>query len=190
MTTINAPRSVYDFSCKTNTGETRSLKDYQGNVLLIVNTASRCGFTPQYKALEELYRRYERYGLKILAFPCNQFLSQEPGTNNEIAEFCESKYDVSFEIFDKIDVNGSHAHPLYSYLTDQVSGIFDTPSVKWNFTKFLVNHTGDEILRFGSITTPKEIEPVLIEWCQARVIERMRNKGKSRLERRTTERKS
>ncbi len=149
--------SIYDFSAKTIDGKEKSLADYKGKVLLIVNVASKCGFTHQYKGLEELYRKYKDAGLEILAFPCNQFGGQEPGTNEEIASFCSTNYGVSFQIFDKIDVNGENAHPLYKFLKANAKG-FINDDIKWNFTKFLVNQNGEVIDRFAPQTTPESIE--------------------------------
>jgi glutathione peroxidase len=149
--------SIYNFTAKTITGEEKSLADYKGKVLLIVNVASKCGFTPQYKGLQELYETYKDKGLEILAFPCNQFLGQEPGTNEEIKEFCERNYGVTFPLFAKIDVNGPNAHPLYQYLTKEAPG-FLTGAIKWNFTKFLVDREGNVVKRFAPATKPEELK--------------------------------
>ncbi|MCX8054303.1 MAG: glutathione peroxidase [Ignavibacteria bacterium] len=154
--------SIYDFSAKTIDGKEKSIADYKGKVLLIVNVASKCGFTPQYKGLEELYRKYKDSGLEILAFPCNQFGGQEPGTNEEIASFCSANYGVSFQIFDKIEVNGENAHPLYKFLKANAKG-FINDEIKWNFTKFLVNQNGDVVDRFAPQTTPESIEKHIAE---------------------------
>lgn len=148
---------IYDFSVKTIDGKDLSLSEYKGKVVLIVNVASKCGFTKQYKGLEELYEKYKDNGLVILGFPCNQFGGQEPGTNKEIMEFCSLTYNVSFPMFDKIEVNGDNAHPLYKYLTSQKSGLL-TESIKWNFTKFLIDKNGKVIKRFAPTTTPDNIE--------------------------------
>ncbi|MFC7440575.1 glutathione peroxidase [Laceyella putida] len=148
--------TVYQFEAVLNNGETKSLADYQGKVLLIVNTASKCGFTPQYKELQELYERYHGEGLEILAFPCNQFMSQEPGTDAEIAEFCSLNYGVTFPIFSKIDVNGEQAHPLYQYLCKEAPGMLGSKAIKWNFTKFLVNRQGEVVERIAPNTKPSE----------------------------------
>lgn len=149
--------SVYEFSANNNRGESVSLKDYEGKVLLIVNTASKCGFTPQYKGLEEVYKEYKDQGLEILAFPCNQFGSQEPGDADQISEFCELNFGVSFPLMEKIDVNGSDAHPLYNYLKAEAPGILGSKAIKWNFTKFLVNKDGEVLKRYGSNDKPEAI---------------------------------
>jgi glutathione peroxidase len=154
-----AMSTVYDFSAKTLGGEETSLAGFRGNVLLIVNVASRCGFTPQYEGLEALYRQYAPKGFAVLGFPCNQFGSQEPGNADEIAKFCALTYDVTFPMFDKIDVNGAHAHPLYEYLKTEQKGILGTEPIKWNFTKFLVDREGQVIGRFAPTTKPSEISP-------------------------------
>jgi glutathione peroxidase len=148
--------SVYEFSVPTSTGEEKSLEDYRGKVLLIVNTASKCGFTPQYQGLQSLYDQYAERGLLILAMPCNQFGGQEPGSNAEVQEFCQLNYGLSFPVMGKIEVNGSGRHPLYSYLTSQAKGIV-TESIKWNFTKFLVDRQGQVVKRFAPITKPADI---------------------------------
>jgi glutathione peroxidase len=149
--------SVFDFSAKLNNGDDKPLADYRGKVLLIVNTASRCGNTPQYKGLEELYRKYSAQGLEILAFPCDQFGHQEPGTDAEIRSFCERKYAVTFPLFSKIEVNGVGAHPLYKYLKSEAGGLLND-NIKWNFTKFLVDREGKVLDRFAPMTNPKAIE--------------------------------
>lgn len=156
--------SIYDFSAKTIDGTEKSLADYKGKALLIVNTASKCGFTPQYEGLEELYKKYKDRGFVVLAFPCNQFNSQDPGTNEEISEFCEVNFGVSFPLFRKVDVKGDNAHPLFKYLTRETKGMV-TNEIKWNFTKFLVNKNGEVVDRFAPQTNPeritKDIEKVL-----------------------------
>ncbi|MFH4180277.1 glutathione peroxidase, partial [Acinetobacter baumannii] len=134
--------TVYDFSAKTITGEEKSLKDYKGKALLIVNVASKCGFTPQYKGLQEVYDKYKDQGLEILGFPCNQFGGQEPGTEADITSFCELNYGVNFPMFAKVDVKGDKAHPLYTYMTEQAPGLLGMKAVKWNFTKFLIGKDG------------------------------------------------
>jgi glutathione peroxidase len=149
--------TVYQFSAPLLDGRTVSLADFKGEVLLIVNTASKCGYTPQYAGLEELFRTYKDQGLEILGFPCNQFGEQEPGSAEEIGAFCEKNYGVSFPIFEKIDVNGEHAHPLYRFLKGEKSGIFGTEAIKWNFTKFLVDRQGKVMDRFGPSTEPKAL---------------------------------
>ena len=149
--------SVYDFTVKSIHGEDVSLSAYRGKVLLIVNVASRCGFTPQYKGLQELYDKYKDKGLVVLGFPCNQFGGQEPGTEEEIAQFCETNYGVTFPMFAKIDVNGEHAHPLYKYLCKEAPGILGTKAIKWNFTKFLVDRDGRLVRRYEPKVTPDQL---------------------------------
>jgi len=151
-------KSVYDFSVKTIDNEEISLSDYEGKVLLIVNVASKCGYTPQYEGLEKLYQKYKDRGFEILAFPCNQFGGQEPGTNEDIKAFCSNIYNVTFPLFDKIDVNGDEAHPLYKYLRNAKPGIMGTTSIKWNFTKFLIDKNGFPVERFGTTTTPESLD--------------------------------
>jgi glutathione peroxidase len=150
-------KTIYDFSVKTIDGQEQSLSHYKGNVVLIVNVASKCGFTPQYKGLQELYDKYKNQGFVLLGFPCNQFLSQEPGTNDEIKHFCSINYGITFPMFDKIDVNGDTAHPLYKYLTSAKGG-FITDSIKWNFTKFLVDRKGSVVKRYPPQTAPENME--------------------------------
>ncbi len=149
--------SIYQFSAISISGQQVNLKDYQGKVLLIVNTASKCGFTPQFEGLENLYKEFQEQGLEILGFPCNQFGSQEPGTDAEIHEFCQLNYKVSFPMFEKIEVNGAGAHPLYDYLKRQAKGVLGSTSVKWNFTKFLVSQNGRVLKRYGSKDKPAAI---------------------------------
>ncbi len=150
--------SIYDFSAKDIDGEPVPLEKYRGQLLLIVNVASRCGFTPQYAGLEELYQRYKDRGFQVLGFPCNQFGKQEPGGEAQIKEFCSVKFRVTFPMFAKINVNGADADPLYKYLKSQRRGTLWTKSIKWNFTKFLVGKTGEVIKRYGPLSTPKRIE--------------------------------
>ncbi len=150
--------SIYDFSVQTIEGKELSMSHYKGKVLLIVNVASKCGFTPQYEGLEKLYQDHKDEGLMILGFPSNQFSEQEPASNSEIRFFCSSTYDVTFDMFAKIDVNGKHATPLYNYLKKEQSGFLWTEGIKWNFTKFLVDRSGKVIERYGSSTKPSEIE--------------------------------
>jgi glutathione peroxidase len=150
--------SVYDFTARTIDGAERSLGDYRGKVLLIVNTASQCGFTPQYKGLEALQRKYAGRGVEVLGFPCNQFGHQEPGDAEEIKNFRSLTYDVSFPMFAKVDVNGPAAHPLYDYLTRTKRGVLGTRAIKWNFTKFLVGRDGKVLARFGPTTTPEALD--------------------------------
>ena len=150
--------SVYDYSATLADGTTTSLSDYKGQVLLIVNTASKCGFTPQYEGLEKLHATHKDAGFAVLAFPCNQFGSQEPGSTEEIVEFCEMRFQTSFPLFEKIDVNGTHSHPLYKHLKSEVKGLLGTERIKWNFTKFLINRDGKVVGRFGSQKKPADIE--------------------------------
>jgi glutathione peroxidase len=150
--------SVYPFKAKTLDGREASLSEYQGKALLIVNVASRCGFTPQYEGLEKLYEKYKGQGFEVLGFPCNQFGAQEPGTETEIRQFCDLNYGVKFPLFAKVDVNGANAHPLYKYLTSEKPGILGTEAIKWNFTKFLIGKNGEPIRRYASATTPEGLE--------------------------------
>src|ERR1700742_1559096 len=156
--------SVYDFTATSLAGQEIQLKQYEGQVLLIVNTASQCGFTPQYKGLQELYQTFSRRGFAVLGFPCNQFGHQEPGDAREIEQFCSTNYAVTFPMFAKIDVNGSHAHPLYPYLKGEKSGLLGS-AIKWNFTKFLVGRGGEVVARHAPTARPdgltKEIEALL-----------------------------
>jgi glutathione peroxidase len=156
--------SVHDFSAKSLAGEDVSLTQFKGKVLLIVNTASKCGFTPQYRGLEALHRELSPRGFAVLGFPCNQFGGQEPGNAEQIEQFCSSQYDVSFPMFEKIDVNGFSAHPLYNYLKREKSGLLGS-SIKWNFTKFLVDRSGKVVARYAPTATPdtikKDIEALL-----------------------------
>ncbi|MDH5209825.1 MAG: glutathione peroxidase [Burkholderiaceae bacterium] len=151
--------TIYDFSAQTLTGKPRKLSDYKGKVLLVVNTASKCGFTPQYAGLEELYKKYKSRGLVVLGFPSNQFGEQEPGPDSEIAEFCEMNYGVSFPMFSKVDVNGDAAHPLFKYLTSSKKGMLGSQAIKWNFTKFLVGRDGTVLERYAPTTAPADIGP-------------------------------
>lgn len=148
--------SIYDFKADSLKGDTVSLKDFEGRVLLVVNTASACGFTPQYEGLEQLQRNYGARGFTVLGFPCNQFGGQEPGTAEEIAGFCQKTYDVSFPMFAKIDVNGTLAHPLYNFLKSEKSGLLGS-AIKWNFTKFLVDRSGRVVDRFSPTTKPEAL---------------------------------
>lgn len=149
--------SVYDFSAIDIKGNEKALGDYKGKVMLIVNTASKCGFTPQYEGLETIYKELNEQGLEILGFPCNQFGQQEKGSENEIAGFCMKNYGVSFPMFSKIEVNGEGAHPLYTYLKKQSPGILGSKGIKWNFTKFLVGKNGEVLKRFAPTAKPKDI---------------------------------
>jgi glutathione peroxidase len=149
--------SIYSFSARTLGGEEVSLDRYRGKVLLIVNTASECGFTPQYAGLQKLYETYVGRDFEILGFPCNQFGKQEPGDATQIGSFCEKNYGVSFPMFDKIDVNGANAHPLYRYLTGEAPGLLGLEGIKWNFTKFLVSRDGTVVKRYAPVTKPESI---------------------------------
>lgn len=153
---VAAMPTVYDFAADLLSGETVALRDFAGKALLIVNTASACGFTPQYEGLEKLQREFGSRGFSVLAFPCNQFGHQEPGTAAEIAAFCAERYGASFPVFAKIDVNGPAEHPLFGYLKTHTSSWLG-PGIKWNFTKFLVDRSGRVVSRFGPLTTPASI---------------------------------
>ncbi|WP_136526014.1 glutathione peroxidase [Geomonas ferrireducens] len=150
--------SIYEIPVLTSGGETKTLGEYRGQVMLIVNTASKCGFTPQYKGLEALYRKYASQGFVVLGFPCNQFGAQEPGDAAEIQNFCSLTYDVTFPIFAKIDVNGPDAVPLFQYLKTAAKGLLGSEAIKWNFTKFLVNRQGKVLERYAPTTTPENLE--------------------------------
>ena len=155
------PETIWDISVTDIAGQRVSLDRYRGNVLLVVNVASRCGYTPQYRGLEALYRRHQGAGLVVLGFPCNQFGHQEPGTEAEIAEFCSLTYDVTFPMFARIDVNGAGADPLYRFLKSQRKGLLGTEAIKWNFTKFLIDRAGNVVERFGPGDAPESIEPAI-----------------------------
>lgn len=150
--------TIYDINVRTITGEDLTLSAYRGKVIIIVNTASKCGFTSQLKQLQELYDTYREEGLEILGFPCNQFMNQEPGNEAEIQEFCVKNYGVTFPMFAKVDVNGADAHPLFKYLTGQAKGMLGTKAVEWNFTKFIVDRNGEVNGRFSPNVNPKELE--------------------------------
>ena len=155
-------QGIYNFSARALDGREISLAQYRGQVLVIVNTASKCGFTPQYAGLESLYRQYKDRGVTVLGFPCNQFGAQEPGTSADIAQFCESNYEISFPLFARIDVNGADAHPLYKFLKSERSGILGVlglRAIKWNFTKFLVSRDGKVVGRYAPTTTPAQLAP-------------------------------
>jgi glutathione peroxidase len=158
--------NIYQFSATTINGEQQSLSNYKGKVLLIVNTASKCGFTPQYQELQQLYEKYGSDKFTVLAFPCNQFLSQEPGSNEEIINFCQINFGVTFPVFAKIDVRGSKADPLFTYLTKKSPGLLGN-AIKWNFTKFLIDGTGKVYDRYAPITSPSkltaDIEKLLVQ---------------------------
>lgn len=149
--------SIYNFNVTTIDGQQKPMADYKGKVLLIVNVASKCGFTPQYEGLEAIYKEYKDQGFEVLGFPCNQFGSQEPGTEQDIKSFCSLTYNVSFPMFSKVDVNGDNTHPLYEYLKNEKSGVLGSKAIKWNFTKFLVDKEGNVIERYASATKPESI---------------------------------
>ena len=151
-------KSIYDYKVDDSQKNPVSLSDYKGKTLLIVNVASRCGLTPQYKGLQELYSKYANKDFEILAFPCNQFGAQEPGSNEEIKEFCDINFNVSFKIFDKINVNGSSASPLFKHLKNEAKGVMGSEAIKWNFTKFLIDNNGSVIKRYSPQTTPDKID--------------------------------
>lgn len=151
-------KTIYDFNLQTIDEETISMEQYKNKVILIVNVASKCGFTPQYEGLEKLYKKYKDKDFVILGFPCNQFMSQEPSSNKEIKEFCTLTYGVKFPMFAKIDVNGENTHPLYKFLKNEAAGFLGIDMIKWNFTKFLINKNGKVIERFSPSTTPEELE--------------------------------
>jgi len=151
--------TVYDFTARTLQGQDKALADYRGQALLIVNVASRCGFTPQYEGLEALQEAYEPKGFAVLGFPCNQFGHQEPGDEAEIERFCTLNYEVTFPMFAKVDVNGPHAHPLFAFLEKTRPGLLGTPWIKWNFTKFLIGRDGAPIARYAPSVEPEKIAP-------------------------------
>lgn len=148
---------IYDFQVETLSSETQDFAEYQGKALLIVNTASKCGFTPQYEGLEKLYQQYKDQGLVVIGFPCNQFGSQEPGDADDIGSFCQKNYGVTFPMMAKVDVNGKDAHPIYEWLKKQQGG-FLTDGIKWNFTKFLLNKDGQVVDRYASTTKPEALQ--------------------------------
>lgn len=152
----------YDYEAVRMNGQTVSMSEYKGKVVVVVNTASKCGFTPQLKGLEELYQQYAEQGLVILGFPCNQFAHQDPGSNQEINDFCMLNYGVTFPMFEKIEVNGEHAHPLYQFLRSEVSGKFND-AIKWNFTKFLIDREGNVVSRFAPKDKPEKMEAAIKE---------------------------
>jgi len=153
--------SVYDYAARRLDGQEQKLADYRGQVLLIVNTASQCGFTPQYAGLEALYQALKDDGFSVLGFPCNQFGAQEPGGEAEIGAFCERNFGVSFPMFGKIDVNGGHAHPLFRYLTHEKPGVLGSEPIKWNFTKFLIGRDGLPVARYAPQTKPESLQPAI-----------------------------
>jgi len=149
---------AYDFMAKTIDGVEQPLSSYRGKPLLVVNVASKCGFTPQYAGLEALYRKFHAQGLEVLGFPCDQFGHQEPGDESEIKSFCSTNYDVTFPMYSKIEVNGANAHPLYKWLKGEKAGVLGTQAIKWNFTKFLVDRAGNVVKRYAPTDTPEKIE--------------------------------
>jgi glutathione peroxidase len=149
--------AIYDFSARDIEGNERSLAEYRGKALLVVNVASKCGFTPQYKGLEELQKQYAGQGFEVLGFPCDQFGHQEPGDENEIRDFCSLTYEVSFPMFSKIEVNGENAHPLYRWMKAEKKGLLGTEGIKWNFTKFLIDREGQVVERYAPTDTPEKI---------------------------------
>lgn len=159
VATNSTTESLYDFAVTRIDGTPTTLAEYRNRVLLIVNVASKCGFTPQYDGLEALQRKYQSAGFTVLGFPCNQFGKQEPGSAEAIQQFCRTSYDVTFPLFAKIDVNGANAHPLYLWLKTNAKGILGSASIKWNFTKFLVDRAGNVVERYAPATTPFEIQP-------------------------------
>ena len=159
---LNLPPSVYEIALERLDGTSTTLAEYRDRVLLIVNVASQCGFTPHYSGLETLYRKHRPAGLVVLGFPCNQFGAQEPGSPQAIQQFCSTTYDVTFPLFAKIDVNGEGAHPLYRWLKTKAKGLLGTESIKWNFTKFLLDRRGNVIDRYAPATTPEQIEPDIV----------------------------
>ena len=159
--------SVHDFTATLNNGDALELAGLKGKVVLIVNTASRCGFTPQYQGLESLYDKYREKGLEILASPCDQFGHQEPGDDNEIQQFCDMNYSIQFPLFKKIEVNGDNAHPLYNHLKTAAPGFLGSKGIKWNFTKFLVNKEGQVVRRFAPTTKPEDIESSIVSLLDA-----------------------
>jgi glutathione peroxidase len=150
--------NVFDFEAKRIDGTLTSLREFEGQVILIVNTASECGFTPQYQGLQELYQEYQPRGLAVLGFPCNQFGKQEPGSTEEIKQFCEANYGVKFPMFAKVEVNGAAAHPLFRWLKREARGLIGSQRIKWNFTKFLVDRKGNAVRRFAPRTKPQDLQ--------------------------------
>lgn len=154
--------TIYDFTAKSNKGEKIDFAQFKGKVLLIVNTASKCGFTPQYKGLEELYKKYKDSGLVIIGFPCDQFGHQEPGSDQDIASFCELNFGVTFQLMKKIDVNGEYTSPVFKFLKDKAGGLFGK-KIKWNFTKFLISRDGKTIKRFSPLKNPSSLENKIVD---------------------------
>ncbi|MBY0245460.1 MAG: glutathione peroxidase [Sphingobacteriaceae bacterium] len=161
---MSANQDFYSFEAKLINGQNISMNAFKGKTIIIVNTASKCGLTPQYKGLEELYQSYKEKGLVILGFPCNQFAKQESGSAAQIEEFCQVNYGVSFTMFDKIDVNGAQAHPLFKYLKNELGGVFGN-NIKWNFTKFVIDKNGKPVKRFAPTTKPESMESYIQKIC-------------------------
>lgn len=153
--------TFYNFEANNIKGETISMKEYEGKIVVVVNTASKCGFTPQYEALETLYQKYKDQGLVVLGFPCNQFANQEPGSSTEIKEFCQINYGVTFPLFEKIDVNGKKTHPIFKFLKSELSGGIFGSAIKWNFTKFVIDRQGVPLKRFSPTTKPEKMEKTI-----------------------------
>ena len=153
--------SIFDIEVKAIDGKSTNMAEYRGNTLLIVNVASKCGFTPQYEGLEQLYQKFKERGFVVLGFPCNQFGNQEPGSESEIAKFCRLNYGVSFPLFAKIEVNGKDTHPLYAHLKKEASSSKEVGDIRWNFTKFLVNEHGQVVQRFSPSTSPEDLDEVV-----------------------------
>jgi glutathione peroxidase len=160
-------QNLYDFKAKSISGKETNMNDFEGKALIVVNTASKCGLTPQYEGLEQLYQKYKNDGLLILGFPCNQFGNQEPGNEQSISEGCLLNYGVSFPMFSKIDVNGKNAHPIFKYLKKTLPGIFGTEGIKWNFTKFIIDKNGKPVKRFSPWTNPRAMENDIIKILKA-----------------------
>ena len=159
-------KTFYDFEANNIKGKTVSMKEYEGKTVVVVNTASKCGFTPQYEGLEALYQKYKNQGLVILGFPCNQFGKQESGSSDEIEEFCQINYGVTFPLFEKIEVNGKDAHPIFKFLKSKQSGGIFGSGIKWNFTKFIINNKGVPVKRFSPTTKPEKMEKTIIKLLQ------------------------
>lgn len=155
--------TFYDFEAQKLNGKYVSMEDYRGKTVVVVNTASKCGLTPQYEGLENLYQKHKDEGLVILGFPCNQFANQESGSSEEIEEFCQINYGVSFPMFEKVEVNGKNAHPIFKYLKSKLSGGLLGSKIKWNFTKFVLDKEGNPIKRFAPTTTPEKMEKIILE---------------------------
>lgn len=161
---INMKTSIYDFSANKLNGQKTDLSEYKGQTIIVVNTASKCGLTPQYEGLENIYKKYKDKGLVILGFPCNQFGNQEKGSSDDIQEFCQVNYGVSFPMFEKIEVNGKNTHPIYKYLKSKLSGGLFGSRIKWNFTKFIIDKNGKPIKRFGPTSKPEKIDKYLMKY--------------------------